>query len=121
MVDNLPEGDVGVNELGFNRGGLITVGMVFRTERVGEVESCIKIYAKLVVFGSVVERRNVVVRRDPNLLIEESRASVRIVEDVEILNFVRFLTEVIFNGRSVLLEINGGNEEKLSIRIFGGG
>ena len=72
LIGNLPEGDVGVDELGFDGSGLITVGVIFGTERVGEIKDGVKVGTKLVVFGSVIKRRNVVVRRNPNLLIKKS-------------------------------------------------
>lgn len=75
----------------------------------------------MVVFSSVIERRDVVVRRDPDLLVKESETDVEIIEDVEVFNFVGLLTEVVFNGGSVLLKIGGRDEEELGVRILRGG
>ena len=71
LVSDLPESDIRVNELGFNGSSLITVGVVFRTERVGEIKDGVKVGTKLIAFSSVVKRGNVVVGRNPNLLIKE--------------------------------------------------
>ena len=71
LVGDLPKSDVRIDELGFNGSSLVTVGMVFRTERAGEVENGVKVGTKLVVFSSVIERRNVVVRGNPDLLIKK--------------------------------------------------
>lgn len=75
----------------------------------------------MVVFSFVIKRRDVVVRRDPDLLVKESETSVEVIEDVEVFNFVGLLTEVVFNGGSVLLKIGGRDEEELSVRVFRGG
>lgn len=75
----------------------------------------------MVVFGSVVERGDVIVGRDPDLFVKKAKIGLGVVENVEVLNFVWFLTEVVLDDRFVLLKVIGRDEEELSVGIFGGG
>lgn len=103
LVGNLPQSDVRINELSFDGGGLVAGRMLFRTKRFSEVKCGVKVDAKFVVFSSVIKRGNIIIRRNPHLLIKKGQTSFKFIEDIEVFNFVGLLTEVVFNNGGILL------------------